>query len=87
MQVFRIREATGEKYFPAETKDGRFQLADPSIGEARHHAEHAIFADTIHEAMELVTERGFSLWMKGQNTKQRNLIAADQIKVAGENND
>ena len=84
MLVYRVREDTGEIYHPAVRRDGRFQLADPQFGSKKHHRKHAVFADTIGEVMALVRERGFSLWMKGEKTKQRNLISPDQIIVSGE---
>ena len=76
-----MREETGERYEPALTRDGRFQLADPAYGSVKHHSKHAVYADTLDEALELVRSKGFSLWMRGADTNQRNLIAPSSIQV------
>ncbi len=80
MLVFRIRE-NGERYEPAITRRKQYQLADPAFGAEKHHAKNAVYADTLEEAVKLVRQRGFLLWMRGQQTGQRNLISPEQISI------
>lgn len=81
MQVFRIRN-DGEVYHPRTNRQGKYVLGDPKHGSEKHHASFKAYADTLEAAVRLVEERGFSLWMKGQKSKQVNLISPHEIQIA-----
>ena len=56
-----------------------FVLGDPAKGKVKHHAEHKLEVQTVPEVIELLG-LGYSLWMKGDLTRQRNLIASQNIE-------
>ena len=57
-----------------------FELGDPKVGKESHHKKNAIFTETLDAALYLVRNYGFSIRMRGNLTKQRNLISADEIQ-------
>ena len=59
---------------------GLFELGDPTVGNESHHKKNAIFTETLDAALHLVRSHGFSLRMRGNLTKQRNLISASEIE-------
>ncbi len=59
---------------------GLFELGDPKVGKEAHHKKNAIFTETLDAALHLVRSYGFSIRMRGDLTKQRNLISADEIQ-------
>ena len=87
-QVFRNR-LHGEGDYVGQTEryeisphpdTGLFELGDPKVGKEAHHKKNAIFTETLEAAMYLVRSYGFSIRMRGDLTKQRNLISADEIQ-------
>lgn len=80
MQVFRIRD-DGDTYLPYKNRAGRFILGDPKHGSEKHHSKNKVYADTLEEAVRLIEGHGHSLWMKGQRSKQTNLISPDEIRI------
>ncbi|MBY3144074.1 hypothetical protein HFO63_00420 [Rhizobium laguerreae] len=74
----RIHPTTGEVFVPHRYSDGTFKLADPRLGEERHHVKNAIRVHTETEAADYV-RRGFSLRMRGRDTNSVNLIVAKNI--------
>ncbi|MBB1490974.1 MULTISPECIES: hypothetical protein [unclassified Paracoccus (in: a-proteobacteria)] len=80
MQVFRKRP-DGEIYLPHPDRAGRYVLGNPQYGNEKHHAKNKVLADTLEEAVRLVEQHGFSLRMKGQATKQTNLISPREIQI------
>ncbi|MCV9961956.1 hypothetical protein OIU34_08580 [Pararhizobium sp. BT-229] len=76
----RIHPITGEVFVPHRYGDGTFQLADPRLGRVKHHAGNAIRATSETEAADYV-RRGFSLRMRGRDTDEINLIAAENITL------
>jgi hypothetical protein len=69
-----------ERYLPDADARGLYELADPNLGEEKHHKKNAIFASSESVALHLVRKYGFSLRMRGYFTGQRNLISATEIK-------
>lgn len=61
-------------------ESGLFELGDPKVGKAAHHKKNAIFTQTEEAALRLVRLYGFSIRMRGDLTKQRNLISANEIE-------
>ncbi len=80
MQVFRIRD-DGDTFLPHKNRQGKFVLGDPKHGPKKHHKDFKVYAGSIVEAVKLVEMQGFSLWMKGQKSKQVNLISPDEIQI------
>nr|WP_295662623.1 hypothetical protein [Polymorphobacter sp.] len=69
-----------EHYFPDADEQGFYRLADPAIGSERHKLENAILTKNISVAIHLVREHGFSIRMRGNLTKQWNLIRREEIQ-------
>jgi hypothetical protein len=69
-----------EHFLPDADERGMYELGDPVRGTEKHHKKNAIFVETIDMALHLVRTYGFSIRMRGNLTKQRNLISADQIE-------
>jgi len=67
----------GERYFPHRYADGLYCVANPALGRTKHHSENQI---AIREA-EIIfyLQKGFHLRMRGERSKQVNLIAASEI--------
>ncbi len=61
-------------------ESGLFELGDPKVGKEAHHKKNAIFTATEATALHLVRRYGFSIRMRGDRTKQRNLISADEVE-------
>jgi len=79
-KVFRIERSNPAESVDVPFKSPRgFKLADPNIGEDRHHSKYAVFAATLEEAAEKV-EAGFSLWMKRPG-KRETLISPLSLRV------
>ncbi|MBN9044548.1 MAG: hypothetical protein J0H18_02625 [Rhizobiales bacterium] len=70
--------ADGERYVPHRFRDGMYRVADPTMGQKKHHAAYqiAITADEIGSYL----RRGFLLRMRGEVSGQVNLIAASEIE-------
>lgn len=68
----------GERFTPHCYRDGLYRVANPALGRTKHHAARqiAIHADEIAAYL----ERGFLLRMRGELSKQVNLIAASKIR-------
>jgi hypothetical protein len=69
-----------EHYFPDPDDRGLFELGDPSIGPEKHHKKNAIFTESIETALHLVRTYGFSIRMRGDLMRQRNLIRHEEIQ-------
>lgn len=69
-----------EHYFPDADADGFYRLADPAIGREKHHVDNAILTKNISVALHLVRTHGFSIRMRGNLTKQWNLIRHQEIQ-------
>jgi hypothetical protein len=59
---------------------GLFELGDPDVGIESHHKKNAIFTETLEAALYLIRTYGFSIRMRGDLTKQRNLISANELQ-------
>lgn len=68
----------GERYVAHRFKDGRYRMANPALGRKKHHADHQL-AVTLEEISEYL-RRGYLLRMRGDQSKQVNLIAAAEIE-------
>ena len=79
-RVRKLDDGRFDTYFPDANKDGMYVLADPSYGSEMHHEKNAIRVRSIALAMHLVREHGFSIRMRGNVTRQWNLIAASKIE-------
>jgi hypothetical protein len=77
--IFERTDRDGERYTPHRFRDGLYRVADPSLGQTKHHASNqiAISFDQIGSYL----ERGFLLRMKGDRSGQVNLIVASEIVV------
>ena len=80
MQVLRHRD-DGDIFHPHKNRAGQYVLGDPKHGSSKHHAPNKVIVATLEQAVQLVERQGFSFWMKGQKSKQTNLISADQIEI------
>lgn len=76
----RIRLDTGELYLPHRGRDGRYRVADPTLGNAMKLTANQIAVETDSELLSYV-RRGFAVRMKGIRTGQVNLIAASEIQT------
>lgn len=77
-RIERISSRTGVVEEPAFTTRG-YKLADPAHGRRKHHAEFAVYVETLEEAAELIG-KGFSLWM-GAKGKRASLIAPNSLRI------
>ena len=59
---------------------GMYQLAIKKTPYPLNHRENQVSAETLDEVADLVL-KGCSLWMTGNLTRQRNLIAPDKIEI------
>lgn len=57
-------------------------LGNPKFGSKKHHAENAVFVDTLDEAAELVLQ-GFSLRMVSEG-KRASLISPKSLRIIRE---
>ena len=80
MRVYRVRD-TGERYLPHLDRHGRLVLGNPKHGSEKHHAQNKVYCESLEAAAQLVENHGFSLWMKGQVSKQVNLISPGEIII------
>ncbi|CAN7216043.1 hypothetical protein LJR009_000673 [Bosea sp. LjRoot9] len=71
----------GERFWPHCFADGLYRVADPSLGRVKHHAANQIGV-TEQEIADYL-RRGYLLRMRGEASKQVNLIAAAEIVQAG----
>ena len=70
----------GVREAPFLTADG-YKMANPYVGDNRHHSQHAIFVATLDEAAERI-RRGYSLWMKdAAGTLRETLISAGSLTI------
>jgi hypothetical protein len=69
-----------EHYFPDANEEGFYVLADPKRGSEKHHQKNAIYIRDISFALHLVRTYGFAIRMRGDLTKQWNLIRAEEIE-------
>lgn len=76
--IERLQPPEGAPEVPFQTPRG-YKMADPRIGENRHHAEHAIYVKTLDEAADGL-RLGWLLWMK-QPGKRETLISASSLRV------
>jgi hypothetical protein len=76
--MYRIHPKTGERFEPHLRVDGCYQLADPKIPGEAHHRKNAIFVRTKGE-VETYLARGYSLRMRGVQSRQVNQICAGSI--------
>ncbi|WP_200932376.1 hypothetical protein [Sphingomonas sp. Leaf412] len=68
-----------ELYKPSVNAEGKYLLGNPALGSVKHHKAHRVEAEAMSEVVALL-RKGYSLWMKGGLTKQRNLIAPQNIE-------
>lgn len=78
IRIERISSRSGVIEGPVRTSKG-YQLADPAHGQKKHHAEHAVYVQTLDEAADLIA-RGYSLWM-GAMGKRASLIAPKSLRI------
>lgn len=71
----------GERFLPHRFADGLYRVADPSLGRVKHHAANQICVTEAEIAEYL--RRGYLLRMRGEASKQVNLIAAAEIVQVG----
>ncbi len=68
----------GERFTPHCYNDGLYRVANPALGQKKHHAVRQIAIRGEEIAGYL--ERGFLLRMRGESSGQVNLIAASKIR-------
>ncbi|MFB6448175.1 hypothetical protein [Bradyrhizobium tunisiense] len=78
LRSFERTAPDGERYVAHLFKDGSYRMADPALGRNKHHAENQL-AVTLEEISGYL-RRGYLLRMRGELSKQVNLISAAQIK-------
>ncbi|KQW19504.1 hypothetical protein ASC80_19300 [Afipia sp. Root123D2] len=68
----------GEVFTPHRYPNGLYRVADPALGDVKHHAKNqlSIRDDQIEDYL----QRGFSLRMKGDVTGKVNLIPPSEIR-------
>jgi hypothetical protein len=81
--VYRLRgferiSPDGERYVAHLFKDGLYRIADPALGRKKHHAQNQL-AVTLQEIGGYLS-RGYLLRMRGELSKQVNLISATEVK-------
>ncbi|MBA4274732.1 MAG: hypothetical protein C0436_03655 [Alphaproteobacteria bacterium] len=81
IRIERVSSRSGAFEEPMMTAKG-YQLADPVHGQNRHHAEHAIYVQTLDEAAALI-DLGYSLCM-GAKGKPESMIALKSLRVLRE---
>jgi hypothetical protein len=70
----------GVQEAPFLTANG-YKMADPRVGDERHHSEHAIFAATLDEVA-IKLGSGHSLWMKDVTGNLREtLISENSLNI------
>jgi hypothetical protein len=67
----RYHPETGELFVPHRYKDGRFRVADPSLGETKHHSKNQIAVPSMPELIKYV-QRGFHVRMRGADSGVRH---------------
>lgn len=71
--------ADGERYLAHCFRDGLYRMADPALGRTKHHTENQL-AVTFEEIGEYL-QRGYLLRMRGDESKQVNLISPTEIRA------
>jgi hypothetical protein len=71
--------ADGELFVAHRFNDGRYRMANPALGRTKHHAENQLSVDINQIAGYL--KMGHLLRMRGERSKQVNLITALEIKI------
>jgi hypothetical protein len=79
MAIIERFRKNGERYVPHQFRDGSYRVADPALGNKKHHSANQI---PIQED-EIIPylAKGFPLRMIGEQTGQSNLIAASEITI------
>ena len=70
--------ADGEIFTPHRYPNGLFRVADPALGDVKHHAKNQL--SVREDQIEAYLQRGFSLRMKGDVLGKVVLIAPSEIK-------
>ncbi len=68
----------GEVFTPHRYPNGLFRVADPALGDVKHHAKNQL--SVREDQIEKYLQRGFFLRMKGDVGGKVNLIAPADIK-------
>lgn len=78
LRIERTKPRNGIAEHPMLDK-GRYVLGDPKDSGAKHHAENAVYVETIEEAAALV-EAGHSLRM-GRPGKRASMICPGSLRI------
>jgi hypothetical protein len=76
---FERISADGERYFAHRFGDGRYRMANPALGRIKHHSTNQLSVD-INEIIGYL-KKGYLLRMRGETSKQVNLVAASEITI------
>jgi len=68
----------GEIFSPHRYPNGLFRVADPALGDVKHHAKNQL--SVREDQIESYLQRGFSLRMKGDVEGKVNLISPSEIR-------
>ncbi len=68
----------GEIFTPHRYPNGLFRVADPALGDVKHHAKHQL--SVREDQIESYLQRGFLLRMKGDIGDKVHLISPSEIK-------
>ncbi|WP_316206314.1 MULTISPECIES: hypothetical protein [unclassified Bradyrhizobium] len=71
----------GELFVAHRYEDGLYRMANPALGAKKHHAANQIAVDIGAVAGYL--KRGYLLRMRGETSKQVNLISPSEIRIIG----
>lgn len=77
----RYHPKTGEVFLPHRYKDGGYRVADPSLGETKHHSKNQIAVPSMLELVQYA-RRGFYVRMRGVDNGQINLVRPEDIDLS-----
>lgn len=74
----RYHPETGELFLPHRYEDGRYRVADPKLGTAKHHAKNQIPVSS-EGALQDYVRHGYHVRMRGADSGQVNLIRPEEV--------
>ena len=78
IKIERVSPRKGVVEEPEFTTRG-YKLGDPKLSSKKHHAENAVYVQTLDEAAVLIG-KGFSLWMVAKG-KRSSLITPQSLRI------
>jgi len=81
MVVIERFRKNGERYVPHRYEDGRFRVANPSLGGDMKLERNQSPVSIIEELIDYIRRRRFYTRMRGENTGQCSLISPGAIAI------